>query len=277
MGLFDFFKRTDNRTDKLGKKPPQVRREVARWADKAADKRAQNYDRQEAIAALCDLCQPLEDAADLAQTEKGQARLEEHELTRVDAAAALLKRFNWVMDPSITDSEEKSLVFEGLLGLGKKIVEPLRPYTAKAESLGWPIKLIKANLDEEEIVAELLRWLSKWDTEYAKFVEPKVQLLAELEQHKDPSILEAVKDFRWDVNEPSRFHAVGAMLAQDDDAAIGPLSEMFVDEESLRIRNRICEAFLTRGWIVPEDQRAEMRKSLPSEYNIDGEGHIRKR
>lgn len=279
LGLFDFLKRNDNKADKLGQKQPQLRREVARFADTAANKRAQNYDRQEAIAGLADLAAPLTNAAELEKTEKGRAQLEEHELTRIDAAGALLRRFNFVIDPTITDQEEKQMAFEGIQAVGKDIIEPLRTYAAKAESLSWSIKILKSGYgdDEEAIVGEVLRWLEKWDTEYAKFVDPKVQLLVELEEHKDPRILAAIKNFLLDVNETSRFHAVGVALAQDDEAAVAPLVDMFIDEESLRIRNRVCEGFIPRGWVVPEERRAEMRKFLPSDYSIDGEGKIRRK
>ncbi len=182
-------------------------------------------------------------------------------------------------DPTITDAEEKQMAFEGIQAVGKNILEPLRAYAAKAESLSWSIKILKSALsdDEEAIVGELLAWLSKWDTEYAKFVDPKVQLLVELEEHKDARIREAIKDFLLDVNETSRFHAVGATLAQDDPEAIAGLVDMFIDEESLRIRNRVCEGFVTRGWVVPEDRRGDMRKFLPSEFSIDGEGKVRRK
>ena len=279
MGLFDFFKKSDNKADKLGQKPPQVRREVARFADTAANKRAQNYDRMEAIVGLADLAQPLQNEAELEKTEKGRAQLEEHEKTRIDAAAALLHRFKFVIDPTITDAEEKQVAFEGIQGVGKGILEPLRKFAEKAESLAWPIKILKSahGDDEDAIVAELLEWLKKWDTEYAKFVDPKVQLLVELEEHKDARILEATKDFLLDVNETSRYHAVGCALTQNDDAAIPSLVDMFIDEESLRIRNRVCEGFMQRSWVIPEDKRADMRKFLPSEYSIDGEGKIRRK
>ena len=130
MGFWDFLKRGDNKSDKLGHKPAPLRKEVARWADKAADKRAQNYDRQEAIAALADLCQPLTDEAELAKTDKGKIQLEEHGAAQIEAATALFKRFNFVMDPSITDQEEKQLAFDGIMGAGKGILIPLRAYAA---------------------------------------------------------------------------------------------------------------------------------------------------
>ncbi len=73
MGLFDF----------LGKKKPSgegSEREVARFERIVGNKLSQNIDRQEAIEALAKMG------------------------TR-GAAAALLKRFDWLMDPTILDSE----------------------------------------------------------------------------------------------------------------------------------------------------------------------------
>ena len=280
MGLFDFFKGRDNKAEKVGQKQRVLPREVARFAETARNKRAQDYDREEAIAGLCDLAQPLSNEDELRKTDKGRAQVEEHEQTRIDAAGALLRRFDFVMSTnSIKDQEEKQLAFEGIQAVGKGIIEPLRAYAEKAESLSWPIKILKAAYtdDEEGIIGELLDWLAKWDTEYAKFVDPKVQLLVELEEHKDARILDAIRPFLLDVNETSRFHAVGVALAQDDPAATDALVDMFIDEESLRIRNRVCEGFIPRGWVVPDERRAEMRKFLPSEYSIDGEGKIRRK
>ncbi len=281
MGFFDFFKKSDNKADKLSKKVALTSREVARFADTAANKRAQNYDRMEAIAGLADLAQPLQNEAELEKTEKGRAQLEQHEKTRAEAVSALLHRFKFVIDPTITDAEEKQVAFEGIQGVGKKALEPLRAFVEKhrSDSIAWPIKILKSAYtdDEEALVGELLSWLSKWDTEYAKFVDAKVQLLVELEDHKDARILEATKDFLLDVNETSRYHAVGCALAQDDTAAVAHLVDMFIDEESLRIRNRVCEGFIPHGWVVPEDKRPDMRKFLPSEYSIDGEGKIRRK
>ena len=51
------------------------------------------------------------------------------------------------------------------------------------------MKILKELLSEEAYVEEILTWLERWDTEYAKFVDPKIQLLVELE---DP--LEALFD-----------------------------------------------------------------------------------
>jgi HEAT repeat protein len=248
MGLFDLFKsKGDARAEKPKANP------AAKWANVAADKRAQNYDRQEAIAAL---------------SAMGTA----------EAAAALLRRFTFHMDPSITDQDEKDAAFNGVVRAGREAIEPIRAFVAKAESLSWPMKVMKEiSSGEEELVDELVLWLSKWDTEYAKFIDPKIQLLAALEEHKSPHIRAEAERFLLDVNESARFHAVGATLAQDDPEAIPALLDCLVDEESVRVKHRLVDGFIAREWAVPEEKREAVRKALPSGATIDAAGQMKKR
>jgi hypothetical protein len=129
MGLFDLFKGEK----KKGGSPS------AKWADRLT-KRAQNYDRQEAIQALA-------------------------EMGSSDAVELLLKRFTFHVDPSITDQEEKESAFRGILRADREAIEPVRAFAAKAESLAWPMKIMKELLvDEQAYAEELLRWLSRWIT-----------------------------------------------------------------------------------------------------------------
>jgi HEAT repeat protein len=247
MGLFDLFK-GGGKTE--GKERPKSGA-ASKWADRI-EKRVQNYDRQEAIQALANMAS-------------------------ADAAVVLLKRFTFHMDPSITDQEEKESAFRGILRAGKDAIEPVRAFAAKAESLAWPMKIMKELVGPDEYIEELLRWLSRWDTEYAKFVDPKVQLLTALEEHKHPHIREGVERFLEDVNEPARFHAVSALLAQEDPKAAPALAGLLGDEESVRIRTKIAEGLEQRGWIVPEGQRDAARKALPPNFGVDAKGLVVKR
>jgi hypothetical protein len=244
MGLFDRFKGG-------AAKPRAKSTPAAKWADRV-ERKAQTYDRQEAIQAL---------------SEMGTA----------DAAEVLVKRFTFQIDPSITDQDEKDSAFRGILRAGPEAVAPVRAFAAKAESVAWPIKIIKELLPEQEFVEELLRWLEKWDTEYAKFVDPKVQILTELEEHRHPSLREAVERFLEDVNESARFHAVATLLAQDDPASAPALGRLYVEEESVRIRNKVVEGLFARGWSVPEEYREAVRKSLTPPFYLDAAGRIAKR
>ena len=78
---------------------------------------------------------------------------------------------------------------------GKAATGPVRAFAEKAESLAWPMKIMKELVDGEEYTEELLRWLSRWDTEYAKFVDPKVQILTALEEQRHPRIRDEVERF----------------------------------------------------------------------------------
>jgi HEAT repeat protein len=242
MGLFDLFNK---------KKAATKGGQAAKWADRI-EKRAQNYDRQEAIQALADM-------------------------ETAEAAEVLLKRFTFHIDPSITDQEEKEAAFRGIVRAGKDALVPVRAFAAKAESLAWPMKIAHELLNDGEYVEELLAWLSKWDTEYAKFVDPKVQILTALEDHQHAGVRAAVERFLEDVNEPARFHAVAALLAQQDEAAAPALAHLLGDEESVRVRTKVAEGLAARGWEVPEAERDAVRRALPPAFVIDASGRVVKR
>lgn len=249
MGLFDLFK-SKSKDGKDGEKKKSS--PAAKWAEAAGSKRAQPYDRQEAIQELSKLATP-------------------------DAVEALLKRFTFQTEPSITDQEEKQLAFEGILKAGKDAIEPIRAFAAKAESVRQPINILKALLEEDELVEELCVWLGKWDTEYAKFIDAKLQLLEELSEHVNPRIRPAVEPFLEDFTEQARFNAVTAILAQKEVEAAGPLLTLLLDEESVRVRTKIADGFASLGWEVPEEQRDGVRKVLPPQFGVDGAGHVTKR
>jgi hypothetical protein len=254
MGLFDIFKGgvKGGQASRSGVKPSSAATAAAKWAEKAGDRRAQNYDRQEALANLA-------------------------EMGTAEAAAALLKRFTFTMDPSITDQEEKEGAYNGILNAGKAAIEPVRAFATKAESLAWPMKILKDLLEEEAYIEELVLWLSRWDIEYAKFIDAKLQMLSALSEYKHEKIVPAVLRFLEDVNEEARFHAVGAVLAQEDEACMGPLLDALASEESFRVKNKIADGVLARVWAVPEDRRDGVRKILPAGYTVDGDGRFRKR
>ncbi len=242
MGFFDLFKK-----DKASTKSNPA----AKWAEAAGSKRAQNYDRQEALNELAAL---------------GTA----------EAAEALLKRFTFVIDPSITDQEEKEVAAKGVLAAGGEAITPIRAFAAKAESVSWPMRLLRELVTEDTYVEELLLWLSKWDTEYAKFIDPKLQILEELQDHKHPGIVPAVTPFIADSNETARLNAVMAVLAQNDPEVAAPLLAQLQEEESVRVKNKICDALAQLGALVPEGERDSVRKALPDRYVIDYDGALKK-
>lgn len=252
MGLFDFFKSSDEKSGGPSKPAPQKSaspRELARLARVAADKLAQDYDRQDAIAQL-------------------------GRMASADAARALFRRFDWAMDPSITDQDEKEAAADGIVEAGDAALQPLRDYCARADSLNWPLRILERVVPAERLTEELLGLLDQFDTEYVRNPEPKIQLLGALAAHPCAEVRVAVEPFLGDMAEPVRFAAVDAVLAMNDRESVVALVPVLAEDESLRVRNRIALGLSQRAWPVHESLRAACAAALPDGYVLDAEGRV---
>jgi len=220
---------------------------LRKHGERATNRRAQAVDRWEAIQALVRIGSP-------------------------EAVEALLPRFTFYVDPSITDQEEKDAVFEGIVDCGQSAVVPVVAFLRKAESPSWAIKILERVVPEEVFVETLIGLLAEMDTEYERDPQRKIQTIATLEEHQDPRIPSAVVRFLEDANETVRFHAVGALLAQPDvEAHRDALLRCFAAEDSVRVRNRILEGFASHEWKVG-DAADSVRQRLPAGYTLDSRG-----
>ncbi len=283
MGLFDFFKR--DRSGAPGGEGKPKDRKLASLGKKAADKRSQSYDRDEAIRTLTDI-------------------------GTHGAAEALLKRFKLNVDPSITDQEEKQLAFDGIVSIGKgmrgkrvsdegkdgkaisdeplteaevlelceAVIEVTRTHCQRAENYTWPLKVMRALLDDGRYEQELLALLGDFDTEYTRNVEPKVNLLAAMEDLHSDAVRSAAEEFLDDVNDTVRFHAVETTFKQDSPTSLPPLVGMMKNEEAVRIKNKVAEGLMRLDWTVPEELREEFRDALRDayEYAMTDGGKVKK-
>ncbi|MGB8330027.1 MAG: HEAT repeat domain-containing protein [Polyangiales bacterium] len=238
MGLFDVFKSGGGG--------------IKKHAARVANRRAQKHERWESIQSLA------EDGSE-------------------EALRALLTRFTVRVDPSITDDEEKNAAFHGIVQHGEAALEPVKDFLESSESLAWPLKILTELQSEEEVVTTLLALLAKMDTEYERDPQKKIDVLAGFEERKDPRIVEAVSRFLQDMNETVRFYTVGAILAQEDaESALGALTRAFLTEESVRVRMRILDGYIERGWMLG-DVKDEASKRLPPGYALGKKGEVRKR
>lgn len=239
MGIFDFLSK--NKSDQ----PPRTSaKEVARLERVLSNKLSQNFDRQEAITEL---------------SRMGTA----------SAAAALLKRFDWVLDPSITDQEEKESCMRGIVSVGEDALEPIREYCEKAQSLTWPLKVLRAIVtDEAQAAKELLTILERFDTEYVRNAEPKVQIVQALEAYPTEAVRVAVEPFLADMSEPVRFTAVTTLFTVNDAASAPALLEALGNEESRRVQNRIAQGLAERGWAVPSELSSSTTQALPPGFTV---------
>ena len=239
MGLFDRFRKADS----AGKAASKTDKELARLSRIVADKYSQNYDRQEAIS----------------------------ELARIGGAGAarhLLRRFNFSMAPSTPAPEEKESAAGGVVSEGEEALGPLREYCVKAESLRWPLEILREIVAEHLIAEEMLSLLDQFDTEYTRNSEPKVQLLNALENYPGTEVREAIEPFLLDVNESVRFHAVGAIFSMASPESMESLVEAMEEEESLRVRNRVASALVEQEWELSEELGARLSPTLPPKFAL---------
>lgn len=239
MALFDLF----------GKKSDSSA--LKKHAERATNRRAQPPDRWEAIAALV-------------------------KLGTAEAVEALLPRFTFYVDPSITDQDEKDAAFEGIVATGEIAVAPVTAFLRKADSISWPVKILDRIVTPEAVLETLIGLLSEMDTEYERDPQRKIQSLATLQERVDPRIASAVVRFLDDANETVRFTAAGALLAQPEAAEHrAALLRCFCVEESVRVRNRILDGFIAANWDVGE-QAAAVKARLPGGYALAANGVPRK-
>jgi len=237
MGLFDFLSKKEKA------EPAASAKDMARLERLLSNKLSQNFDRQDAIDTL---------------SKMGTAQ----------SAAALLKRFDWMLDPSITDQEEKEACAKGIANAGEAALEPLILYCKKAQSLTWPLKVLREIVPEDRVAEEMLAILDQFDTEYVRNVEPKVQLLQALEAYPSDDVRVAVEPFLGDMSETVRFNAVAAVFGMKDEQSVPALVAALDSEESLRVKNAIAQGLLDRSWSVPEELRETAAKSLPPGYSL---------
>lgn len=238
MGLFDFLSKKEKA------EPAPSAKDIARFERLLANKLSQNYDRQDAIDAL---------------SKMGTAQ----------SAAALLKRFDWMLDPSITDQEEKEACAKGIANAGEAALEPLIQYCKKAQSLTWPLKILREIVPEDRVAEEILAILDQFDTEYVRNVEPKVQLLQSLQAYPTEEVRIAVEPFLGDMSETVRFNAVASVFAMNEEQSVPALVAALDTEESLRVKNAISQGLLDRSWSIPEELRDTAAKSLPPGYALN--------
>lgn len=240
MGLLDFF----------GKKSGPAA--IKKHATRVANKRSHAADRYESLRALA-------------------------EMKTSDAIAALLMRFTYTTDPTITDQEEKDYAYRCIVEAGEVAIEPARAFLRQQDSISWPMKVLRTLLEEREVVAELLSVLETMDTEYERDPQKKVQVLACLEDFRDDRIAAAVTRFLDDVNETSRLHACATLLAQQRAAEhFERLRTHYLTEESVRVRARILDGLIAADAGFEADLDA-VRGKLPAGYVLDSKGKPRRR
>lgn len=194
-----------------------------------------------------------------------------------EAIHVLLTRFEHIAPSSTNDQEEKKYVHDKLVGLGEPIVETLQQYILTTDkAVYWPMRVLGSLWTRSRFEEFLAEVLTSMDPEYVRNPEKKIGLMRMAADHPNPVVAEALKPFLADTNETVRYQTVEALVDQGDKAE--GLYEAFlprlVDEESLRIVNRIGELFAEKGWSLEGADTEAVRNNLGTHFRLSKDGKI---
>lgn len=243
MGVFDLF-------SKEGRDQRARDKNISR----AINKYAQSPDRLKALQALRDDGSP-------------------------EALYGLIRRFGMMYDKTIEDEQEKEWVFEVLVEKGASIIPPVQKYLFAADSISWPLRLLDKVANKEQELEVIKAVLERHEPGYERDPTKKIQLLNHMAALKDARIPPLAAPYLGDMDEGVRYAAVETLVrGGNEEIAREPLLIQFISstEDSLRIRIRIAEGFAELGWLV-KGHRGEVEKRLPEQFQLDREGHVKRK
>jgi HEAT repeat protein len=184
-----------------------------------------------------------------------------------------LQRFGVVAEPSMEDETEKGLVFDALVDIGKDALPQIRRMLRSADSINWIQRTLRSIVSPEEYKKELLDMIEDFDTEYERNPDRKLQTIMALADIDGEDVTRAILRFLNDVDETVRYQTVVALTKQGQEIAREPLLKAMCEDESLRVRNEVVEAFSRLGWST-SGYKKKVDTILPSGFKHDKTGKI---
>jgi HEAT repeat protein len=189
------------------------------------------------------------------------------------AIMGLLARFDMKLDHDLKNQAEREQVFDLLRSLGDDAVEPTRAWLRQCKSVAQPLALLSAIQGEEAAIQAAFEVL-RIEHERGNDFKPakKKAVLIWLAERRHPGAIDEAARFVDDFDEGVRYAVAEVIAAQKDPAGREPLLRMLTnpEEESGRLRARICEVFVQQGWSVGESAAA-LDGHLPGGFTLRGE------
>jgi HEAT repeat protein len=226
--------------------------QIVRLTKKLENQWGQSQDRQIAIDALAALATP-------------------------EAVDALLKRFNFRIEQTIGDEQEKRMVFDHLVALGPVSVESILSFLRTENSPYWPTKALRQIAGDDATVDYLLEIINGMEAIFDRDIQRKIELVSNLREFNQPKVTEALLLFARDENEELRVHAVEGLAATGCEDMCDVLIDRLVDpEETQRMRTAILSLLVDKKWKV-KARKDEIRQIIPESFWIDDVGTIKAR
>ncbi len=203
------------------------------------------------------------------------------ELETEEAIRILLTRYRESAPNSTVDLEEKQYVYDVLVTMGRQpkvdVIGTIVKYLQSVDGhINWPLKVLTDCVDLKEFTEILVTLLKGCTTDYVQDPQKKQELILRASEFKSPDVAQELLRFLEDMNETVRFHTIESLIAQEATEEIQEaLREQFIEEESLRIVQKLSAAFENHHeWKFPEAQHEAIQLVLPDEYGLHKNGHV---
>lgn len=189
-----------------------------------------------------------------------------------DAIAALLKRYQFRVEQSIADEDEKQQVYSSIVGLGDKAVHAIVQYIGTESGTYWPIKALRALAGDERTATHVIEAFDGITNSYGQNRERRQQLVDNLRNFANIDfVFDRLVTLVRDEDEEVVIRAVDGLSAREGRTDhVEGLFAILVDEAtSVRVRMMIFEIVVDQGWTVAPEQIAGLAAVLPPQYTID--------
>ena len=183
---------------------------------------------------------------------------------------SLLARFDISLDHQLKDKGEKELIYALASSQGEKIIEPLNVWLRKCKSVALPLRMLE-DLSGKEAAIAMACELLEMERERDDFKPTKKKaLLIWLAGVRNDKCMSTASPFLEDFDEGVRYAAAEVIIAQKEDAGAEALLTVLTnpEEESNRLKIRICEIFEQRKWNVGE-AAAQLEQTLPDKFRLE--------
>ena len=185
------------------------------------------------------------------------------------ALRSMLMRFDMSLPQQMQDQSERELMYQLVVGCGPDLVRPLKVHLKTCRQFAYPIRLFEEVEGEEQTLAlvyELLKY--EYNKDDLNHPDKKRHMLVWLTERDAEGALEAALPFLEDFDEGVRLAAVAVVSRQGSLEGRAPLETAWLNpnEDSNRLRVRIAEVFVKRGWEV--DDPEAVGRVLPPGFEV---------
>lgn len=191
-----------------------------------------------------------------------------------EAIAVMLKRFTYRTEGAIVDEDEKQLLYDRLISLGPKAVEPLVGFIMTEQAVYWPIKALTEITGRELAINTLLAAIDELPDAYGQNLVRKEQLVSNLRQFEDERVYTQLANLLSDPAEEIRFLAVDGIMIFGDRAQPLLLERLANDDETVRVKTQIIEMYVENKWKVDKKHKSQIIDYVPEHYWIGDTGVI---